>query len=204
MVRGTASEIHPESTIQLLRDLGGITDIMHDVSRRPIIRHTQDVKSVASALLLWFLFKAIHSPKAIVTGGIHGPEHFLEHMGDAANLCAMYDFIPRVVIRYGCWLESFPARFGTNARTLPSFKHRIFFWPKFDAYVLARKIAEQERLDRVARAPNRYQCAADGCDVQAFHRAALQRCGGKCPEDRKPYYCSRECGVRVCTVQMMV
>ena len=203
MIHQTA-EMHPQDTLQLLRDLAGFTEIMGDANLRPIIRHTQDVKYVASALLLWFYFKSVHFPKDKEADIIHGGGHYLEHMGDAANLCAMYDFIPRVVIRYGCWLESFPARFGTNARAFPSFKYQTFFWPKFDEYVQARKLAEQERLDRIATAPNRYQCAADGCDVQAFHRAALQRCGGKCPEDRKPYYCSRECGVRVCTVQMMV
>ncbi|KAH7101136.1 hypothetical protein BKA62DRAFT_796670, partial [Auriculariales sp. MPI-PUGE-AT-0066] len=41
--------------------------------------------------------------------------------------------------------------------------------------------------------PNRYRCANVGCGIMTSSGQALQRCGGKCDEDKRPYYCSKEC-----------
>ncbi|KZV95770.1 hypothetical protein EXIGLDRAFT_834143 [Exidia glandulosa HHB12029] len=61
---------------------------------------------------------------------------------------------------------------------------------KRDEQVLARHaLGTVKRLKR----PNRYQCATAGCGIVVESGKALQRCGGKCDEDKKPFYCGREC-----------
>ncbi|KAH9929822.1 uncharacterized protein B0H18DRAFT_996426 [Fomitopsis serialis] len=49
------------------------------------------------------------------------------------------------------------------------------------------------RQHKVAKAPNAYQCAAEGCGIQGTRKAALMRCSGKCEGLNKPHYCSKEC-----------
>jgi len=55
---------------------------------------------------------------------------------------------------------------------------------------------DRERLARdrkVARAPNAYWCATEGCGIEGTKKATLLRCAGKCEGANKPYYCSKEC-----------
>ncbi|ESK95284.1 hypothetical protein Moror_3957 [Moniliophthora roreri MCA 2997] len=52
-----------------------------------------------------------------------------------------------------------------------------------------RAMAQKKRLV----APNRYRCAAVGCDVEANRGKVLSQCAGQCDKDKKPSYCSKEC-----------
>ena len=54
------------------------------------------------------------------------------------------------------------------------------------------------RAAKVARAPNAYVCATPGCGIAANQKKALMRCAGRCPMERKPHYCSKECQRKVC------
>ena len=58
---------------------------------------------------------------------------------------------------------------------------------------------ERRRREKVAKGPNAYVCAAEGCKVEGLHKSALRACGGRCPPDLKPHYCSKECQKRVST-----
>ncbi|KAF7321868.1 MYND-type domain-containing protein [Mycena kentingensis (nom. inval.)] len=49
--------------------------------------------------------------------------------------------------------------------------------------------ASQKRM----KTPLRYKCALLGCGIEADHGKMLKKCAGKCDEDKKPYYCSKEC-----------
>ena len=57
--------------------------------------------------------------------------------------------------------------------------------------------AERSRRAKVAKNARAYVCAAEGCNVQGLHKAALKACAGSCPVDLKPHYCSKECQKRV-------
>lgn len=43
------------------------------------------------------------------------------------------------------------------------------------------------------RRPNRYRCAAVGCEIEADKGQMLLQCSGKCDSDKKPSYCGKEC-----------
>ena len=56
---------------------------------------------------------------------------------------------------------------------------------------------ERRRRAKVAKGANAYVCAAEGCKVEGLHKSALRACGGSCPPDLKPHYCSKECQKQV-------
>ncbi|CDO69713.1 hypothetical protein BN946_scf184851.g101 [Trametes cinnabarina] len=66
-------------------------------------------------------------------------------------------------------------------------------WQAHDEYLAALQAREARRLAKVAKAPNQYKCANDECEIQTFTKHSLKRCGGDCPPDKKPYYCSLYC-----------
>ncbi|KAI0075985.1 hypothetical protein K474DRAFT_1321512 [Panus rudis PR-1116 ss-1] len=51
------------------------------------------------------------------------------------------------------------------------------------------------RAARRSKNPLACQCAAEGCGIEVNNYTSLKKCSGKCPEERKPYYCSRDCQV---------
>ncbi|KAJ7076013.1 hypothetical protein B0H15DRAFT_608102 [Mycena belliarum] len=62
----------------------------------------------------------------------------------------------------------------------------------------ARRDQEIAKADSKAtlkrmKEPNRYMCAHVGCAVSANSGHMLQKCAGKCDEDKKPSYCGKEC-----------
>ncbi|RDX43186.1 hypothetical protein OH76DRAFT_1488077 [Lentinus brumalis] len=63
---------------------------------------------------------------------------------------------------------------------------------------------ERRRRAKVAKNPGAYICAAEGCNVEGLHKAALRACGGGCSADLKPHYCSKECQKRVCRFARVV
>ncbi|KIY47472.1 hypothetical protein FISHEDRAFT_45299 [Fistulina hepatica ATCC 64428] len=81
------------------------------------------------------------------------------------------------------------------------------FAPQVPALILLYKLS-QEALDgrlaeinddqakmetKRAKQPNRYRCANPGCPIMADHGRMLSKCAGKCDEDKKPYYCGKDC-----------
>nr|GAT60616.1 predicted protein [Mycena chlorophos] len=70
---------------------------------------------------------------------------------------------------------------------------------QYPALFAALKEAK-DRYDRDTQAsyermkqPLRYRCAVLGCGIEADHGRMLKRCAGSCDDDKKPYYCSKEC-----------
>ncbi|TBU29697.1 hypothetical protein BD311DRAFT_805996 [Dichomitus squalens] len=55
---------------------------------------------------------------------------------------------------------------------------------------------QRKKHAKAAKAPNAYVCATPGCGVQGNQKKALMRCAGRCPTERKPHYCSKECQKR--------
>lgn len=95
-----------------------------------------------------------------------------------ANACAKENFLPPIVIRVACWLSTFQARYGLDARKLPRLAKLTSLWKAYDDYVLRQTAEERQRLVKVSKAPNMYRCAADACGIRAVHRSALRKCAG--------------------------
>ncbi|KAJ7198277.1 hypothetical protein GGX14DRAFT_470086 [Mycena pura] len=74
-------------------------------------------------------------------------------------------------------------------------RYRVFkdLWRAMDKRDEELAKEDRKRSAKVAKAPNAYKCAAKGCGVEGTSKAALLRCGGQCPPEIKPSYCSKEC-----------
>ncbi|KAF7353363.1 MYND-type domain-containing protein [Mycena sanguinolenta] len=93
-------------------------------------------------------------------------------------------------------LSSSAEHYNVDIRNSP--RYRVFknlwgAWDKLDEELAAE---ERKRSIKVAKAPNAYARAADGCGVQGTSKTALLRCGGQCPPEYKPSYCSKQCQTR--------
>ncbi|KAI0316426.1 hypothetical protein OF83DRAFT_1126870, partial [Amylostereum chailletii] len=66
-------------------------------------------------------------------------------------------------------------------------------WKAFERRNRAVEARERKMEEKTRKAPNAYECARDGCGMRATSQAALRRCGGKCPPEIKPHYCSPAC-----------
>lgn len=70
-------------------------------------------------------------------------------------------------------------------------------WRAVDRRKAEVQLADKKVKRKLRKDPKAYICAADGCGIEATHKAALQRCAGKCMEAGKPAYCSKECQKKV-------
>lgn len=112
---------------------------------------------------------------------------------NAADICVGLGFVPPITLRIAGWMATTKARFGVDARRADKFKDLHFLWTTHANYLSRLQLREDSRLRKVAKAPHLYRCANDGCEIQATNRNALRRCGGRCPLERKPHYCSEFC-----------
>ena len=64
-----------------------------------------------------------------------------------------------------------------------------------ELYAEARRALE---VGIAARDPLEYACGVEGCGTRSKSSASLKACSGKCPSGLKPWYCSKQCQVRVC------
>lgn len=118
----------------------------------------------------------------------------------AADICVGLGFVPPITLRIAGWMATTKARFAVDARGAGKFKELHYLWSTHASYLSRLQLKEDSRLRKVAKAPNLYRCANDGCEIQATNRSALRRCGGRCPLERKPHYCSESCQRQVCHV----
>ncbi|KAI0641066.1 hypothetical protein C8Q79DRAFT_930333 [Trametes meyenii] len=59
--------------------------------------------------------------------------------------------------------------------------------------VLHIRRLEVNQSQNLSRVPNAYFCSAPGCGIGVAQKKTLRKCSGKCPEERKPHYCSKNC-----------
>lgn len=111
----------------------------------------------------------------------------------AADVCVGLGFIPPVTLRIAGWVATTKVRFGVDVRGADKFSELRYLWTTHAYYLSRLQLKEDVRLKKVAKAPHLYRCANDGCQIQATNRSALRRCGGGCPLERKPHYCSEPC-----------
>ncbi|PIL30304.1 hypothetical protein GSI_07487 [Ganoderma sinense ZZ0214-1] len=62
------------------------------------------------------------------------------------------------------------------------------FTKLWEAYAAHRKL-----VSTIREKPNLFWCGAGDCDVRVLDKHELKRCGGSCPPETKPSYCSKEC-----------
>ncbi|OCH88808.1 hypothetical protein OBBRIDRAFT_888846 [Obba rivulosa] len=79
---------------------------------------------------------------------------------------------------------------GSETPRFRAFKH---LWKAVNDRMKEVHAEEQRRQAKIAKAPNAYTCAREGCGIQATNKAAFKSCGGSCPPEIKPHYCSKEC-----------
>ncbi|KAF7332979.1 MYND-type domain-containing protein [Mycena venus] len=95
------------------------------------------------------------------------------------------------------WVTSVLTRSATqyNIDIRNSPRYRVFkdLWSAMDKREEEMAVEDRKRSAKVAKAPNSYKCAAKGCGMEGTSKTALLRCGGKCPAEVKPSYCSKEC-----------
>ncbi|KAJ7920283.1 hypothetical protein B0H13DRAFT_2656475 [Mycena leptocephala] len=84
-------------------------------------------------------------------------------------------------------------QYNTDIRNSPRYRIFKYLWRAFDKREEEMAEEDRKRSAKVAKAPNSYKCAAKGCGVEGTSKTALLRCGGKCPAEIKPSYCSKEC-----------
>lgn len=113
-------------------------------------------------------------------------------------------------LAHACWNEACPP--GSTGLSLAGATKATFYLEISVAYGLRspnalfisnilRKmnLRDDEAISRATHLWNLFderqveQCAANGCGIQGGSKAALRRCGGKCPIELKPSYCSKEC-----------
>ncbi|KAI0350958.1 hypothetical protein OH77DRAFT_1430362 [Trametes cingulata] len=82
---------------------------------------------------------------------------------------------------------------GVNVRETVRYKPYTFLWEAFDAREAELAVERRQREEKIARAPNAYTCAAAGCGLIAGKKKSFMRCAGRCPPERKPHYCSKDC-----------
>ncbi len=112
-----------------------------------------------------------------------------------ANYSVRLGLVSAAIFNVGFGVEDVVEQLGADVgRASPRFMPLWNALAKREDEVLAQ---ERRRQGRVAREPNAYICAAEGCQVEGLHRTALRACSGKCPPDLKPHYCGRECQRRV-------
>ena len=157
-----------------------------------------DLAVRARALRAWIFFQAhFRSRRWGTLLEIRSNPHINNavHASHCAVMCS--DFVPPITIRVAEWLMTLNARYAINVRWTEPFDKFKEIWHQYNQYIAWQDAREKARADKVAKAPNKYRCAAEGCGIQATHRSALRKCGGRCPPERKPHYCSWACQERV-------
>ncbi|KAL1938226.1 hypothetical protein VTO73DRAFT_11870 [Trametes versicolor] len=186
-----------EDTLRNIERVSGLCGEDGEPNRLPpVINNTELLQKRALAAWAWWFFQMyfIRDPGA----SLHAitVEPAMLNAACCANECAHQSFLPPIVLRIAAWLSTVKPRFGVDVRAMPKFKEFTFLWVAYAIYQMVAIEREEDRLEKVAKAPHEYRCAADGCGIQVYHRDALRKCGGNCPPETKPRYCGYWCQVK--------
>ena len=164
-----------------------------------------DLSLRARALRAWIFFHAHFRSRHWGTlMEIRNNPHINNAVHAAQCSALLSDFVSPIVIRVAEWLMTLNARYALNIRWTEPFDKFKSIWHEYNQYIAWQDARQKAHADKVAKSPNKYRCAADGCDIQAAHRSALRKCGGRCPLERKPHYCSWACQERVSPIAPLI
>ncbi|KAH9828683.1 uncharacterized protein C8Q71DRAFT_912205 [Rhodofomes roseus] len=114
----------------------------------------------------------------------------------AADAAAAQGLVTPIVLniaQYAAMPLGLPSNAYQSFKKLPEFACLTDLWRVWRRRNGEIEREQQARDRKVARAPNAYRCAAEGCGIEGTKKATLLRCAGKCEEASKPHYCSKEC-----------
>lgn len=122
-------------------------------------------------------------------GSLHSikTSHDVHNAAFTANACIQNGFVPPIALHIASWLRTGTARFGLDVCEIERFKKLEYLWKAHDEYLAGLHALEALRLKKIEEAPHLYRCANDGCDIRAYSKSALRRCGGDCPPERKAH-----------------
>ncbi|KAI0737076.1 hypothetical protein C8Q80DRAFT_1214949 [Daedaleopsis nitida] len=121
------------------------------------------------------------------------PCAWLSNAAHQATMLCWQEPIPPIALRIASCLMQIGRWYRVDIRTVEGTERFGALWRTYDDFLIWQAEREQQRVAKVLFAPNRYQCAADGCGIQAINSRALRRCGGDCSDESKAHYCNLHC-----------
>ncbi|RPD80646.1 hypothetical protein L226DRAFT_529112 [Lentinus tigrinus ALCF2SS1-7] len=183
----------PEKTLGMLKDLTGLIK-REDGSIPHVIGNTPLIRLRAMASIVYTKFRSLNWSQQTESLSSLQEGFMFTQIADFTDLCAMSDFLPPIVIRVMSWFAMLSVRFGVDLRSkIPSMRQNKDLWKAWDGYIIRQAALETARLAKIAKAPNQYRCAADGCEIQAVNKNAFKKCPGDCSGREKAHYCSKGC-----------
>nr|VWO96276.1 N/A [Ganoderma boninense] len=118
---------------------------------------------------------------------------FMRAAAAYSDASAAFGMVSPVVLYVARWLTQIGERDGVNVRETERYKVYPHLWQAWDVRVAEMDEERRKREAKLGRAPTAYVCAAQGCGITAKQKKGLMKCAGKCPIERKPHYCSKNC-----------
>ena len=114
-----------------------------------------------------------------------------------ADASAAWGMVSPGVLYIARWLTQVGERDGVNVCETERYKGYPHLWRAWDIRMAQMDEERRRREAKLGRAPTAYVCAAQGCGITAKQKKGLLKCAGKCPIERKPHYCGKNCQRKV-------
>ena len=114
-----------------------------------------------------------------------------------ADATAEHGLISPTVLHAASYILRLGTRDGVDLKRSQRYGPLKHLWRAEEARTREWEEEQKKKAVKVARTPNTYICTAPGCGIEGTQKKSLMRCAGKCPMERKPHYCSKECQKRV-------
>ncbi|KAI0668941.1 hypothetical protein C8Q78DRAFT_218830 [Trametes maxima] len=124
---------------------------------------------------------------------VYTANNFLYLAASYAEAAVAWGIVSPAVLNIARHLIHLGQRQRLETRDTPRYKRFIHLWRAHDTRQEEMAQDRRVREAKMARAPNAYICAAQGCGITSKQKKGLMKCAGKCPPERKPHYCSKDC-----------
>lgn len=165
-----------------------------------IASHREDVpvtmKARANSLLArgWLDLAQEDTPGALNISYLHDA-------GKCANEAAALGLVSPAVLLVASKIEAEGFRRPEDNRfpehSTEKFEQLTDLWEVWDARKAELAEEDSKKEAKVSKDPLSYFCAAEDCGITATKKSTLWRCGGECPREFKPSYCSKYCQTAV-------
>ncbi|RPD57267.1 hypothetical protein L226DRAFT_572525 [Lentinus tigrinus ALCF2SS1-7] len=196
----TPPDLSIDSVLEMLESLTGVNmPWLEETERRRTPLRIQStshrLRQRALAACAWTYFSAHFSLPHSDTFYAMANSEVVQKAAFCANLCAEQGLQPPIVLRITTWFASLRQRYGVDIQKSEALSGMTTALWKADAGRQQREVknAVDRYFKRNATSNDVYTCAAAGCHVQTAHKSAFRACGGTCPAEKKPSYCSRRC-----------
>ncbi len=129
-------KVSPEKTLGMMKDLTGIIS-RDDGSVPHVFGSTRLIRLRAMAAIIYTKFRSLNWSQQTESLSTLQDGFMFTQIADFADLCAMADFLPPIVIRVMSWFVMLGVRFGVDLRNkVPSIGQRKDLWTAWDGYVV--------------------------------------------------------------------